>query len=389
MKINNRLFLLFIISVFACSKQERTILSGRIKHAEGVTTFLEELRITSSRTIDSAEIDGKGNFRFRISLNQPGYYQLNFSDGKSLTLLLSPGEKLKLKADFDNFYQGKNIEGSENSARVNELHDTLRFVISQLTAIRKEYKELNDSDKTYSKKRDSLETLFAQIQNNHHKYSIQFILEDIASLANIAALYQEYSPGEYVFKSQHDIQFFKLVSDTLFKYYPKVRQVKILKDNYQAMMTAYQKEKLLQQVDAVEMDIPDLLLPDTKGRIRSLSSLKGKIVLLTFWSVNQQESIANVVELKKVYKKYHNKGFEVYQVSVDKAKPAWLNALKFEEIQWVSVIDTVFPSSATRTLFNVNNLPLNYLINSDQSEIIAKNISPEALNRTLSNLIDK
>jgi len=389
MKISNRLLLFFIITLFACSKQEKAILSGKIKHAEGVTTFLEELRITSSRTIDSAEIDVKGNFRFKISLTQPGYYQLNFDDEKSLTLLLSPGEKLKLKADFDDFYQGKNIEGSENSVRVNELHDTLRSVISQLTTIRKEYKELDDADKTYSKKRDSLETLFAQIQNNHHKYSIQFILEDIASLANIAALYQEYSPGEYVFKSQRDIQFFKLVSDTLSKYYPKVRQVKVLKDNYQAMMTAYQKERLLQQVNAVEMNMPDLLLPDTKGRIRSLSSLKGKIVLLTFWLVNQQESIANVVELKKIYKKYHNKGFEVYQVSVDKAKPAWLNALKFEEIQWVSVIDTAFPSSSTRTLFNVNKLPLNYLIDRDQSEIIAKNISPEALNRTLSNLIDK
>ncbi len=389
MKINCCLLLFFVISLFACSKQEKAVISGRIIHAEGVTTFLEELRITSSRTIDSTEIDAKGNFRFKISLTQPGYYQLNFSNEKSLTLILSPGEKLKLNADFDNFYQGKRIEGSENSVRVNELHDSLRSVIIKLNTIRKEYQEIENTDKDYMNKRESLETSFAKIQDNHHKYSMQFILKDFASLANIAALYQEYSPGEYVFKSQHDIQFFKIVTDSLSKYYPKVRQVIVLKDNYQAMMTAYQKERLIQQVNAVEMDIPDLLLPDMKGRMISLSSLKGMIVLLTFWSVNQQESIANVVELKKVYKKYNKKGFEVYQVSVDKVKSGWLNTLKFEEIQWVSVIDTAFPSSVTRTLFNVNELPLNYLINRDQSEIIAKNISPEALNRTLSNLIDK
>jgi peroxiredoxin len=155
------------------------------------------------------------------------------------------------------------------------------------------------------------------------------------------------------------------------------------------MLSVYQKEKLLQMANVKETDLPDLLLPDQRGKMISLSSLNGKTVLLNFWSVNQLESIEYVVKLKKIYEKYHKMGFEIYQVSVDKTIPRWEKALEFEELAWINVIDTAFPASATYTLFNIKELPMNYLINAEQSDIIAKNISPAALDRTLSNLFNK
>ena len=92
------------------------------------------------------------------------------------------------------------------------------------------------------------------------------------------------------------------------------------------------------------------------------------------------------MELNKIYKKYKNEDFEIYLVSVDKEITRWLNALEFEEFSWINVIDTAFPASKTYTLFNVKELPMNYLINADQSDIIAKNLMPTALDRTLSNI---
>jgi hypothetical protein len=156
------------------------------------------------------------------------------------------------------------------------------------------------------------------------------------------------------------------------------------------MISMYQQRKILESVGEIEeRALPDLILPDRKGEMVALSSLKGKVVLLTFWSVNQRESIANVVELKKVYKKFRNEEFEVYQVSIDKSLSRWIDALNFEEVPWISVVDTAFPQSTTRFLFSVNELPLNYLINNDQSEILAKNISPVSLDRVLSDLFKK
>lgn len=387
--MNKILVVCFLLSIVACSRQNKTVIVGNVQNADGSMSYLQELRITSVRTLDSVEIGKNGNFRYKISLDESGYYQINFSGNKSLTLILSPGEKLKLHADLNNFYNTKTFEGSENTALVNELHDSLRIVILKLNSIKKEFRELDITDSNYNKNRGSLEALYSRIQSDYHRHSLTFIFKDFSSLTNIAALYQEYSAGEYVFNSQFDIQIFKLVSDTLIKYYPKVQQVKILKDNYQAMLSAYQNEKLLQIIDAAEKDLPDLLLPDQNGKLISLSSLKGKTVLLTFWSINQSESIENVIGLKKIYKEYKNKGFEIYQVSVDRSILKWQNALDFEEINWISVIDTAYPGSSTRTLFNVNELPLNYLINADQSEIIAKKLTPGDLNKVLLNILYK
>jgi hypothetical protein len=364
--------------------------TGRIDNAERVTSTLEELRLTSSRIIDSVKLNKYGRFRYRIALTEPGYYQLNFDENKSYTLILSPGEKVRINADFESFYTDKSFEGSRNTVRVNELHDSLRSTILVLNSIKKQYRKIDSAEHRDKTKLDSLEKVFNEVKKAHHDYSIRFIFEDFSSLVNIAALYQEYSNEEYVFNSQFDIQFFKLVSDTLNKYFPKVRQVKILRENYQAMISMYQQRKILESVGEIEeRALPDLILPDRKGEMVALSSLKGKVVLLTFWSVNQRESIANVVELKKVYKKFRNEEFEVYQVSIDKSLSRWIDALNFEEVPWISVVDTAFPQSTTRFLFSVNELPLNYLINNDQSEILAKNISPVSLDRVLSDLFKK
>ncbi len=388
MRIYKVFVLFFLISLLACSRKEKAVIVGNLQNADGTSSTLEELRITSVRTIDSVNIKKNGNFRYSIPLKEPGYYQLNFEGNKSLTLILSPGERVKFSADFNDFYNSKSVEGSLNTERVNVLHDSLRNTIQTLQTISNRYQVLQNeagSDKT---EMDSLATLYSKIQNGYHRFAIQFILEDFSSLANIAALYQEFSAGEYVFKTQYDMQFFKLVSDTLSKYYPKVRQVKVLNENYDAMVSVYQKEKLLQMAHIQETDLPNLLLQDQKGKLISLSSMKGKIVLLNFWSINQLESIEYVVELKKIYEKYHKLGFEIYQVSVDKSIPRWKKALEFEELAWINVIDTAFPASATYTLFNVKELPMNYLINAEQSDIIGKNISATALDRTLLNLLN-
>ena len=389
MKIYKVFVLFILISLSACSRKEKAVIVGNLQNADGTTCTLEELRITSVRTIDSVNIKRNGNFRYMVSLKEPGYYQLNFEGGKTLTLILSPDERMKFTADLNDFYKSKSIVGSVNTERVNVLHDSLRNTIQTLQAISKRYEVLQNEDGSDKTEMDSLANLYNKIQLDYHKYTIRFILEDFSSLANIAALYQEYSPGEYVFTTQYDMQFFKLVSDTLSKYYPKVRQVKVLNNNYNAMISVYQKQKLLQMANVKETGLPDLLLPDQRGKMISLSSLNGKTVLLNFWSVNQLESVKYVVELKKIYEKYHKMGFEIYQVSIDKTIPRWKKALEFEELAWINVIDTAFPVSSTYTLFNVKELPMNYLINAEQSDIIGKNISPAALDRTLSNLFNK
>ncbi len=388
MKTPTYLAIILSLLIISCSKQEKAVIKGKMENApSGEITSLKELRVNGDHLIDSADLKRSGKFRFVVSLKEAGFYQLAFSSGQSLSLILSPGEKIELSAVMNNFYSTKTIKGSPATIRLNALHDSLRTTASILEELRTEY--FNEDTIFGEAEKDSIAREFLKIREEYHRYSSGFILEDLKSLANIGALYQEYSANDYVFNSARDIQFFKLVSDTLSKYYPDVRYVKTLRNNYESLYNEYQTRKLMQSTDYKTYDVPEIVLPDLSGKSISLASLKGRVVLLTFWAINQQESIDNLIALKRIYGKYKNNGFEIYQVAFDKSIPRWKSALKFEEVPWISVVDTAFPGSKTQSLFNVNELPMNYLIDKEQKEILAKNISPEALENSLPHLLNK
>lgn len=381
------IFIIIVLFV-SCSKQDKASIIGLLENApDDEMSYLEEVRPNSTRVIDSTRIKKNGRFKYKLQIKDPGLYQLRNASGHSLTLILSPGEKLAITADYSNFYSSKQISGSPNTERVNILHDSLRTTIMELNKIRVAYSELSETMPQYSQLEDSLSNLFAEIKTAHHRYSVQFILEDLKSLSNIAALYQEYEPNEYVFYSNRDIQFYKLVSDTLSRYYPQVHFVKSIKDNYQKIISNYNTNLIMQNADSVSYDIFNLDLPSSDNKNIELSSLIGKYVLLCFWSVNHEESIQNTLKLKSVYNKFSNDEFEIYQVAIDNSFELFKKRVYFEELKWVSVCDTAFPQSQTRSMYNVSSLPLNYLIDKEQKEIIAKNISPEKLENTLTYLL--
>ena len=376
--------ILLLLASLACSRKEKVSISGTIENTpRHMMSYLEEVRISSNRVIDSTRIKNNSKFRYKLSIQDPGFYQFRLSDGKSLTLILSPGEKLSIRADYNDFYHSKELTGSPNSERVNVLHDSLRNTIVELGKIRKAYAMISDSLPGAAELRDSLTQRFLALRTKHHRYSVKFVLEDLRLLSNIAALYQEYAPDAYVFNRNRDIQYFKLVSDTLMKYFPNVKHVKAVRDNYQSFISNYNAQRLMQNTDIISYDIPDIKLPSLSGEEIKLSSLKGKYVLLSFWSVNQKESVQNTMELKTAYSKLKNREFEIYQVSVDKSFDAFRRRVNFEDLPWICVCDTSFPNSLVRGQYNVNTLPMNYLLDKGQTEILAKNLPPDEIGRFL------
>jgi len=378
---------LFAITIFfACSRQGKGIIQGKIENAGKEIVYFDEIKKAGLLTLDSAILEVKGKFNFTIPLINPGFYQIRLKDGKAFTLLLFPGEKIKIYADYNKFFETKSIDGFTETKRLISLDDSLRLVNSKLIKIESTYDSLKIVAGNKSKT-DSLSRLFAQIMERHRKFSIKYILGNLKSLTNVEAIYQQYFSGDYVFNSTRDIQYYKLVSDTLMKYFPKVALVNALRDDRNMILSKYESERLMQLVKKADNHVPELNLEDRKGNPVSLYSLRGKIVFLTFWSVNQAESISNLEGLKKVYHKYKGKGFEIYQVSIDKSITDWKQSLISNEIRWPSVCDTAFPYSKTRQFYNVNKLPMNYLLNKDQTDILAKNISPEELDSKLEKIL--
>ena len=127
---------------------------------------------------------------------------------------------------------------------------------------------------------------------------------------------------------------------------------------------------------------PEISLPAPNGNSVTLSSLKGKLVLIDFWATWCAPCVKEQPELKALYDKYGGQGkggkFEIFGVSLDKNKENWSRAIDRFKIDWIQVSDLMFWRSPVAKDYAIAELPFNVLID-EQGNIIAINLHGEEL----------
>jgi peroxiredoxin len=131
---------------------------------------------------------------------------------------------------------------------------------------------------------------------------------------------------------------------------------------------------------------PEISLPDTKGSIINLSSLKGKVVLIDFWASWCMPCRASIPSVVKLYQKYQPKGFEVYGVSIDEKKSAWLKAIKQDNISYTQVNDKAGWYAKVTEVYGVNEIPATFLIDKTGT-IVAINPGEKELENKINELL--
>ena len=131
-----------------------------------------------------------------------------------------------------------------------------------------------------------------------------------------------------------------------------------------------------------------LRLPDVKGDSISLASLKGKVVLLDFWASWCVPCRLSNRRLVKLYKKYRDRGFEIYGVSVDEEKSDWMRAIAQDKITWIQVNDNAGNMGRTVMQWNITAIPTSFLIN-QAGDVVAINADGKKLDKLIQSLVGK
>jgi len=255
----------------------------------------------------------------------------------------------------------------------NQLADSKR----KLDSLRTVY---DDASKQpgFSEKGPLLEAEFTKLLKDIRKKNIAFIITNTKSMASIKALYQRIDDNTYVLYDPRDLQYLKIVSDSLTRYYPHSKNVQALAADTKKeleQMYATRLENMAKSQPAKSLN-PNL--KDISGKRIALSSLKGKYVLVTFWSVDSKDCIGENLALKEVYKKYKKSGFEIYQINIDEDESKWRQEVRFDELPWINAREDDPQNPENARLFNVRAVPANFLFDRAGS-IIGTNLHGNAL----------
>ena len=134
---------------------------------------------------------------------------------------------------------------------------------------------------------------------------------------------------------------------------------------------------------------PELAFPDPDGNIRKLSDLRGKVVLIDFWASWCGPCRRESPNVRNVYAKYHDKGFEVFSVSLDRDANNWKKAIKDDKLVWPNhVSDLKYWSSEAAAIYGVRSIPSMFLLDRE-GRIVAKDLRGEALERAVKQLLEQ
>jgi len=386
MSIKLIIALAFAVSFTAC-RNNTVEISGILEDpVRGEYIFLDELKSNELLSVDSVMISDDGGFEFKRKIKSPSFYLLKINQNNFLTMLLKPGEKIKMTSHSDSLNYPIVVSGSEGSELMAEYNKKLRTTIAKLSSLSQVHERYLGSPEL-PRIIDSLDNLADNYLNEINTYTKKYIDDNLSSLVSLVALYQQVAPSVYVLNPMKDISYFRKVDSSLFSQYPEYEPVISLHSQVQELAAMVETQSPA-PAGSGAMEVPEIALPNPEGDTIKLSSTKGSVVLLDFWAAWCAPCRIENPNLVKAYEMYHGRGFQIYQVSLDKTREAWIKGIEDDQLgKWIHVSDVRYWNSVVVPLYKIESIPTNYLLDRE-GRVIATNLRGDALQRKLAELFN-
>jgi thiol-disulfide isomerase/thioredoxin len=355
--------------VSACSNKDSEskkgfTIYGKIKNAGNLSTLaLQELTTSGLILLDTAKVASDGSFTMQGTLPEKTFCIIRFEKG-DIALLVDTNANLTLEIDgndIDNY----SVQGSKEN-------EELKQIFTLNSSFFKAGKTVEDRFSSYTPEtmtpaiEEQIRFSFDSIQTLHKKA----IVDLTGSLSNSFAAYF----ATNFLLPDAELSFLKVIDEKLYASNTSSKYASQLHNKVESM----------KKTDTGAM-APEIVLSDPFGKPVSLSSFKGKIVLIDFWASwcapCRKENPANVL----LYNKYKSKGFEIFGVSLDDDREAWIEAINKDKLLWMHGSDLQKWNSSLVGTYGIDAIPYTVLVDQD-GKIIAKKLRGKELENKLKEL---
>lgn len=374
--------LIFCIVLASCKSDPKTdhsnyIISGITPGVpNGVRAYLKSVNNQRQEIVKDSAIIVNEKFAFNGEVDEPQLWYLTINSINGSFMLIIENENISIRANADDLTKSTISGSSANDA---------------LTSYTSGLQKLSD-------KRHALTTKNIELQKTEDA------TEKAKMAVDIKKTNQELTDYPFVFLSQHADNYFSLILlesllgapnmdfDKLGNLFNTLSSNIKSSDYGQRVSSSLDLKKLqIAKLDILNIGqkAPNFSAPNPDGNMIALNDIKGKVTIIDFWASwcgPCRKENPNVV---KVYKKYHDKGLEIINVSLDRPgqKDKWLKAIADDKLTWHHVSNLEYFNDPIAKLYHINSIPSTYILDKN-GIIVAKNLRGATLDAKIAELLD-
>lgn len=356
--------------ITSCSGEQFHV-TGEIANAKDSVLYFEHNGLDGFSVVDSVRLDDEGSFNFSgDKAGNPEFYRLRIAD-QIINVAIDSTETVTVKAKCPGMAVNYTVDGSYENEKVREL--ALKQI--QLQSGLQQLVRSNLPADSIQVVADQMLSAYKQDVTRNYIYK-----EPMKAYAYFA-LFQYVAVGNgarMIFDPSidpKDVKVFGAVATSWDTFFPNSERGKNLHNialrgmNNERIVASQQQTTTVDASKVQETGVLDIVLNDRNGTLRHLTDLKGKVVMLDFhvFSTGEQ-SQKRILALRELYNKYHDRGFEIYQVSYDDNQHFW--SQQVASLPWVSVWDPDGGNSEVLRLYNIQSIPTFFLI--DKNNVLQK-----------------